>query len=68
MGDYLIMQVKYVLVSNQAGTKDVSKISCTPTVTVSVTLVEDIVGHKSFQLIATVNHSANREISIMISF
>ena len=59
MGDYLIIQVKYVLVFNQAGTKDVSRISYTCTVTVSVTLDEDIVGHKNFNLIATINHSSN---------
>ena len=46
MGDYLIIQVKYVLVSNQAVTKNISKISSTPIVTVSVILVEDIVGHR----------------------
>ena len=63
VGDYLIIQVKHDLVSNQAGTKDISRISCISTVTVSVT----IGGHKKFNLIATINHSPNWAIIIMIS-
>ena len=42
LADYLIIQVKRFLVFNQAVTKDINKISCTPTVTVSVTLEKDI--------------------------
>ena len=67
MGDYLIIQVKHVLVSNQPVTKNISKISSTPTVTVSVILVEHIVGHKRFNLNATINCSANWAIIIVIS-
>ena len=59
VGDYLIIQVKRFLVFNQAVTKDVSKISCTPTVAVPVTLDEDIVGHNKFNLFATINHLGN---------
>ena len=59
VGDYLIIQVKRFLVFNQAVTKDVSKISCTPTVAVPVTLDEDIVDHNKFNLFATINHSGN---------
>ena len=59
MGDYLIIQVKPALVLNQAVPKDISKISCTPTLTVPVTLDEDIVGCKKFNIIATINHSDN---------
>ena len=51
--------MKYFLVFNQAVTKDISKISCSPTLTVPVTLDEDIVGHKKLNLIATINHSGN---------
>ena len=40
-------------------TKDISKISCNPTLTVPVTLDEDIVGHKKFSVIATINYSGN---------
>ena len=58
MGDYLIIQVKRFLVFNQAVTKDISKISCNPTLTVLVTLDEDIIG-LGFNLIATINHSGN---------
>ena len=47
VGDYLTKQAKRFLVFNQAVTKDKSKISCTPTQKVPVTLDEDIVGHKS---------------------
>ena len=35
------------------------KISFTPNLTVPVTLDEDIVGNKKFNLIATINHSGN---------
>ena len=51
--------VKPVLVFNQAVPKDINKISCNPTLTVSVTLDEDIVGHKKLNIIATINHSDN---------
>ena len=67
MGDYLIIQVKHDLLSNQAGTEDISKISCTSTVAVSVTLDGEIVGHKKFNLITTITHSPNWVIIIMIS-
>ena len=40
-------------------TKDISKISSTPTQTVPVTLDEDIVGYKKLNLIAKINHSGN---------
>ena len=40
-------------------TTDKSKISCTPTLTVPVTLEENIVGHKKFNPIAKINHSGN---------
>ena len=59
VGDYLIIQVKRFLVFNQAVTKDISKISCIPTLTVPVTLDEDIVGHNKFNLFSTINHSGN---------
>ena len=55
VGNYLIMQVKYFLVFNQAVTKDISKISCTPTLAVPFTLDEEIVDHKKLDLIATIN-------------
>ena len=55
VGNYLITQVKDFLVFNQAVTKDVSKISCTPTLTVPFTLDEEIVDHKKLNLIATIN-------------
>ena len=67
MGDYLVIQVKHVLLSNQAGTKDINKISCTPTVAVSVTLDGEINGQKKFNLITTITHSPNWVIIIMIS-
>ena len=67
VGAYLIIQVKHVLVSNEAGTKDINKISCIPTEKVSVTLGENILGYKKFNLIAAINHSANWAIIIMIS-
>ena len=51
MGDYLIIQVNHFLVFNQAVTKDISGISYTPTLTVPVTLDEDIVSFKKFNLI-----------------
>ena len=44
---------------NQAVTKDITKISHSPTLSVLVTLDEDIVGHKMFNLIATVNYTGN---------
>ena len=59
VGDSLIIQVKHFLVFNQAMTKDISKISCTPALTVPVTLDEDVGDHKKFNLIATINHSGN---------
>ena len=59
VGDYLIIQVKRFLVFNQAVTKDITKISCTLTLTVPVTLDEDVVGHKKFNVIATINHTGN---------
>lgn len=46
VGNYLITQVKYFLVFNQAVTKDISKISCTPTLTLPFALDEEIVDHK----------------------
>ena len=55
VGNYLITQVKYFLVFNQAVTKDISKISCTPTLAVAFTLDEEIVDHKKLDLIATIN-------------
>ena len=68
VSDYLIIQMKRFLVFNQAVTKDISKISCTPTLSVPVTLMEDIVGHKKFMLIATINHSGNLEREHSTSF
>ena len=59
VGDCLIIQLKHFLVFNQAVTKDITKISCTPTLTVPVTLDEDKVGHKKFNLICTINHTSN---------
>ena len=59
VGDCLIIQVKRFLVFNHAVTKDITKISCTPTLTVPVTLDEDIVDHKKFNLTATINHTGN---------
>ena len=57
VGNYLIIQVKCFLVFNQALTKDISKLFCIATVTVPVTLDDPkIVGHKKFNLIATINH------------
>ena len=55
----LIIQVNHFLVYNQAVAKVISKIYCTPTLTVPVTLDEHIIGHKKFNLIATINHSCN---------
>ena len=57
--DCLIIQVKHFLVFNQAVTKDITKISCSLTLTVPVTPDEDKVGHKKFNLIATINHTGN---------
>ena len=68
MGDYLIIQVKRFLVFNQAVTKDISKISCIPTLTVPVTLDEDIVGRNKFNLFSTINHSGNLARGHYISF
>ena len=48
-------------------TKYVSKI-CSSTLTIPVTLREDIVGHKKFNLIATINHSGNLARDHYISF
>ena len=59
VGDYLTIQMKRFLVFNQEVTKDITKISCTPTLAVPVTLDDDIVGHKKFSLIATINHTVN---------
>ena len=47
VGDYLIIQMKPFLVFNQAVTKNINKISSTPTLTVPVTLDEDLVGSGS---------------------
>ena len=55
MGNYLITKVKDFLVFNLAVTKDLIKISCTPTLTVPFTLDEEIVDHKKLDLIATIN-------------
>ena len=55
MRNYLITQVKDFLVFNQAVTKDLIKISCTPTLTVPSTLDEEIIDHKKLYLIATIN-------------
>ena len=55
VGNYLITQVKDFLVFNQAVTKDLIKISCTPTLTVPFTLDEEIIDHKKLYLIATIN-------------
>ena len=41
VGDYSIIQVKHFLVFNQVVTKDITKIFCSPTLTVPVTLDED---------------------------
>ena len=49
--DYLIIQVKRFLGLNQAVTQDINKTTCTPTLTVAVTLDEEIVGHKKFILL-----------------
>ena len=51
--------MKHFLVLNQAVTKSITKTSCTPTLTVPVTLDEDIVGHKKFNLIGTINYTGN---------
>ena len=54
--------MKHFLIFNLGVTKEIRKISCTPplpTLTVPVTLDEDIVGHKKFNLIATINYSGN---------
>ena len=60
MGNYLIIQVKCFLVFNQPVTKDISKLSCTPHSNSTVALDNHkIVGHKKFNLIATINHSGN---------
>ena len=59
VGDYLTIQGKHLLVSNQTVTRDITKIYCTPTLTVPVALDEDIVVHKKFNLIATINHTGN---------
>ena len=59
VGDYLIIQLSCFLIFNKAVTKDICKISCTPTLTVPVTSHEDITGNKKFNLIATINHSGN---------
>ena len=59
VGDSLIIQVKHFLAFNQVVTKDISKISCTPALTVPVTLDEDVGGHQMFNLTATINHSGN---------
>ena len=59
VGDYLIIQVKHFFVYNQALTKNISKISCTPTPTIPVILDEDIVVDKKFNRIATMKHSGN---------
>ena len=57
VGSYLIIQLKCFLVFNQALAKDVSKLFCIATVAVPVTLNDHkIVGHKKFNLIATINH------------
>ena len=54
VGDCLIMEVQHFLVFNQALTKDMSKISCIPTQT--VTLDKHVVHYKKFDLIARTNH------------
>ena len=59
VGEYLIIQVKCFLVFNQALTKNISKISCKPPLTVPVTLNKDIVDHKKFNLMTTINHLHN---------
>ena len=56
VGNYLIIQVKCFLVFNQALTKDISKLFCTPTLPVPVTLGDHkVVGHHKSNLIATIN-------------
>ena len=51
--------MKPFLVFNQGVTKNITKISSTPTLTVPVTLDEDIVGYRKFNIIATINHTVN---------
>ena len=51
VGDYLIIQVKRFLVFNQAVTKDITKISCILTLTVPVTLDENVVDQLTIQVI-----------------
>ena len=52
MGDYLTIQVKCFIVFNQEVTKGLLQPQ-------SVTLDKDIVDHKKFNEIATINHSGN---------
>ena len=59
VADYLIIQLKRFLVFGQAVTKDIIRISCNPSQTVPVALDKDIVGHKKFNLIATISYSGN---------
>ena len=60
VGNDLIIQVMCFLVFNQGLTKDITKLFCITNVTVPVTLDDhNIVGHKKFNLIATINHWGN---------
>ena len=69
VGNYLIIQVKCFLVFNQALTKDISKLFCTPTLPVPVTLDDrKVVGHNKFNLIATINHWGNLPMGHYTSF
>ena len=51
--------MKCFLVFNQALTKNISKISWIPPLAVPVKLNKDIVDHKKFKLMTTINHSYN---------
>ena len=55
VGNYLITQVKDFLVFSQAFTKNISKISCTQTLTLPFALDEEIVDHKKLNLVDTIN-------------
>ena len=53
---------------NQALTKDISEISCAPTLTLSVTLDKYIIGPEKFNLIAAINHLGNFAMGHYTSF
>ena len=59
IGHYLVIQLKRFLCFDRSVTKDIKYVKCSSTLSVPITVDTDVVCHKRFKLIATINHSGN---------